>query len=175
MNNCQRQCVYVVIQLVCYIVHLLNLLDIQCLIFNKSPSNNIEREVVRQKLMTQLTRNEKDCRNIIRMSPYAFTLLCQKLRGTGVLKDYKFSTIEEQVAKFLHILGHNFKNRALGFFFQRSGETVSRHFHNVLQAVITLEGEFLHQPSGAEVPSQIFNNSRFYPYFKVRLIYLHKY
>ena len=75
-------------------------MDIQCLIFNKSPSNNIEREVVKQKLMTQLTQNEEDCHNIIRMSPYAFTLLCQKLRGTGVLKDYK---LEEQIAKFLHI------------------------------------------------------------------------
>jgi hypothetical protein len=55
----------------------------------------------------------------------------------------------------------------VSFFFHRSGETVSRHFHNVLRAIISLEDEFLVQPSGRDVPPQILNNSRFYPFFKV--------
>ncbi|KAK2450637.1 hypothetical protein QL285_009750 [Trifolium repens] len=76
------------------------------------------------------------------------------------------STIEEQVAKFLHIIGHNVKNRTVSFVFNRSGETVSLHFHNVLHAILALGEEFLVQPSGANVPPQILNNSRFYPFFK---------
>ncbi|WJX20366.1 hypothetical protein P8452_09929 [Trifolium repens] len=84
------------------------------------------------------------------MGPEAFMLLCHKLRGTGYVKDTIRSTVEEQVAKFLHIIGHNVKNRTVSFFFHRSGETVSRHFHNVLRAIISLEDEFLVQPSGRD-------------------------
>ncbi|KAF2288882.1 hypothetical protein GH714_022551 [Hevea brasiliensis] len=45
-------------------------------------------------------------------------------------------------------------------------ETISRHFHNVLRAVVALEAEFLNQPTGVDVPPQILNNNRIYPYFK---------
>ncbi|XLR56946.1 hypothetical protein S83_007618, partial [Arachis hypogaea] len=33
-------------------------------------------------------------------------------------------------------------------------------------AVISLEEEFLQQPSGTTIPSEILHNNRFYPYFK---------
>ncbi|XP_052113890.1 protein ALP1-like [Arachis duranensis] len=115
--------------------------------------------------MTQLLTSEK-CRDIIRMGPEAFRQLCQKLRGTGRVKDSIRSTVVEQVAKFLHIIGHNVKTRTMSFFFHRSGETISRHFHNVLHAILSLEGEFFKQPSGEDVPYEIRNNSRFYPFFK---------
>ena len=85
----------------------------------------------------------KRCRDIIRMGLEAFIHLCQQLRETGYVKDAFRSTVEEQVAKFLHIIGHNVKNRAVSFLFHRSGETVSRHFHNVLNAILMLEEEFL--------------------------------
>ncbi|XVF53722.1 hypothetical protein PTKIN_Ptkin05aG0121500 [Pterospermum kingtungense] len=149
-------------------VHFLHLLDIEATLVNRLPSNlDSQRDIVRQQFMARLIGNEIACRNILRMSPYAFALLCQKLRGTGILKDYRRATVEEQVVKFLHVLGQNFHTRALGFYFQRSGETVSRHFHNVLRAVISLEGELLKQPTGSEVPLEIQNSQRFYPYFKV--------
>ncbi|XP_068486360.1 protein ALP1-like [Phaseolus vulgaris] len=79
-------------------------------------------------------------RHIIRMGPKAFIKLCERIRETGLVKDAYRSTVEEQVAKFLHIIGHNVKNRSVSFFFHRSGETVSRHFHNVLSAILRLEG-----------------------------------
>lgn len=143
--------------------------------YTHSPLNdgNQEREQRRIDLMKQLVETEK-CREIIRMGPKAFMLLCHKLRGTGIVKDTMRSTVEEQVAKFLHIIGHNVKNRTVSFFFHRSEEIVSRHFHNVLRAIISLENEFLVQPFGTEVPLQILNNSRFYPFFKVPMpsIYL---
>ncbi|XP_039131788.1 uncharacterized protein LOC120268450 [Dioscorea cayenensis subsp. rotundata] len=49
---------------------------------------------------------------------------------------------------------------------RRSGETIFHHYHNVLQAIVELEGKFLKQPDGIQIPSEIFNNTRFYPYFK---------
>jgi hypothetical protein len=102
-----------------------------------------ERERRRIDLMRQLVETEK-CRDIIRMGSEAFMLLCHKLRGTD-----------------------NVKNRIVSFFFHCSGEIVSRHFHNVLRAIISLEDEFLVQPSGRDVPSQILHNNRYYPFFKV--------
>ncbi|KAK2417518.1 hypothetical protein QL285_039808 [Trifolium repens] len=57
------------------------------------------------------------------MSPATFLKLCEKLRSTGIVKDSTKATIEEKVAKFLHIVGHNVKNRTVSFFFHRSGET----------------------------------------------------
>ena len=77
--------------------------------------------------MSYLVHTER-CRDIIRMIPEAFINLCQRIRGTGMVKDAFRSTVEEQVATFLHIIGHNVKNQSVTFFFHRSRETVSRHF-----------------------------------------------
>ncbi|CAL1402175.1 unnamed protein product [Linum trigynum] len=98
----------------------------------------------------------------------AFVLFFEKLRGTGVLQDYKRATVEEQVARFLSILAQTGgKYRTLAFYYHRSIGTISRHFHNVLRAVISLAPEFLKQPNATTpVSSKIANNSRFFPYFK---------
>jgi hypothetical protein len=155
----------------CQVVHALHLNQIlsTCLYSRVTYSPQSERR--RCELMSYLVHTEK-CRDIIRMGPIAFMQLCQKLRGTGIVKDTIRSTVEEQVAKFLHIIGHNVKTRTVSFFFNPSRETVSRHFHNVLHAILALGEEFLVQPSGANVPPQILNNSRFYPYFKVPLYFI---
>jgi len=51
------------------------------------------------------------------------------------------------------------KNRNVSFFFHQSWETVSRHFHNVLNVVFMLEKEFLIEPSGSDMhPCDLINN-----------------
>ncbi|KAG8498679.1 hypothetical protein CXB51_005065 [Gossypium anomalum] len=62
--------------------------------------------------------------------------LCTVARG---LKSSRNMLIDEQVAMFLHIISHHLKNRVIKHHFNRSGETVSRSFHNVLNAVIRLQ------------------------------------
>ncbi|KAF7821310.1 protein ALP1-like [Senna tora] len=54
--------------------------------------------------------------------------------------------LDDQVAIFLHILAHHVKNRVFQFEFQRSGETVSRHFNSVLNAMMLLVDELFKQP-----------------------------
>ena len=130
--------------------------------------SSAERENVRQELLSELRCNRK-YRDIIRMRPSAFAKLCEILWGTGRLKDTRNAFVEEQVVKFLYILAHNGRIRTVSFFFRRSNETISRHFHNVLKAVIYLEDQFLLQPNEAEVPQQIQNSHKFYPYFKVNI------
>ena len=107
------------------------------------------------------------CRDLIQMGPRAFLRLCTILRDQGGLRHTRRATIEEQVAKFLYILGHNVRNRVISFFFRHSGETVSCHFHRVLDTLTELEEIYLKQPDRTQVPSEILNNYRFYLYFKV--------
>ena len=93
-----------------------------------------QKERRRQELMEYLVHTEQS-RCIIRMGPEAFIKLCERIRATGLVKDAYRSTMEEQVANFLHIIGNNVKNRSVSFFFHRYGETVFPHFHNVLTVI----------------------------------------
>ena len=77
------------------------------------------------------------------MGPQDFQGLCDILRRNDDLQDTQCATVEEQVAKFLHTLSHNVKTCTMSFFFCRSGETISHHFHNVLRSIIMLEDQFL--------------------------------
>ncbi|KAK2416900.1 hypothetical protein QL285_039252 [Trifolium repens] len=54
------------------------------------------------------------------MGPKAFLNLCTLLRDHGGLTHTRGASIEEQVEKFLHIVGHNVRNRVKSFFFRRS-------------------------------------------------------
>ncbi|RDX57913.1 hypothetical protein CR513_62810, partial [Mucuna pruriens] len=134
-------------------LHLLNLLTRKihtlCIDFA------VEREQRHWELMTYLR-----CCDIICMSLVAFILLSQKLRNAGIVKDNIQSTMDEQVTKFLHIIGHNVNNRTLSFF---SIDLMRL----VLYAIIALEVEFVIQPSVRVILPQILNNSRFYPFFRV--------
>ncbi|KAJ8765440.1 hypothetical protein K2173_013198 [Erythroxylum novogranatense] len=73
------------------------------------------------------------------MNRQAFFKLCEMLESIGGLKSTKNMLIDEQVGIFLHIIAHHVKNRVIGRNFRRSGETVSRCFHNVLNAVMHLQ------------------------------------
>ena len=107
--------------------------------------------------------------HIVRMNPPAFINLCRMLESEGGLKPTKHASVEEQVAKTLYILSCHAKNREVQFWFRRSGETTSRHFHNVLKAILELEDKFIKQPDGSTIPTGILNNDKYYPYFKVQV------
>lgn len=117
--------------------------------------------------MTEVLEGHDDlCREMFRMDKHVFHKLCNDLRQRGMLRDTAGVMIEEQLGIFLNIIGHNERNRVIQERFQHSGETISRHFNNVLKAIKSLSREFLQQPPLA-TPSEILCSSRFYPYFKV--------
>ncbi|VVB13716.1 unnamed protein product [Arabis nemorensis] len=107
----------------------------------------------------------EDFREQLRMDKHVFHKLSEILRGKGLLRDTPTVLVEEQVAIFLCIIGHNERVRVIHERFQRSCETISRHFSNVLKAVRSLSREFL-QPPPLETPIEIVNSKRLYPYFK---------
>jgi len=160
----QRMCALV---LLCYIAHSSHLIRTMSKYTSSTISNeNSENEHRSVQLMAQLVQTEK-CRRIIRMSPQAFLKLCEKLRSSVGMKDSTRVTVEGLVAEFLYVVGQDAKSRTTPFLFHQSGETFNRRFHYVLEAIILLHREFLLQPSGADVPPQILNDNRFYPYFEV--------
>lgn len=109
--------------------------------------------------------NERFLENF-RMDKQVFYKLCDKLKAKGLLRHTSRIKVEEQLAIFLFIIGHNLRTRAVQELFKYSGETISRHFNNVLSAIISVSLDFF-QPPGSQIPPEIRDDPRFYPYFMV--------
>jgi hypothetical protein len=107
-----------------------------------------------------------NCSNQLRMKRAPFFRVCTLFRERGLLKDSIHTSIEEQVAMFLLVVGHNTRFRALQPVFRRSIEVISRYFKAVLYAVGELRAEMIRPPSN-HIHHKIEENSRFNPYFKV--------
>ncbi|PPD96203.1 hypothetical protein GOBAR_DD06772 [Gossypium barbadense] len=90
--------------------------------------------------------SDETCIEQVRMNRAAFFKLCEMLESIGGLKSTRFMLVDEQVAMFLHIISHHLKNRVIKHHFRRSGETVSRAFHSVLNAVIRLQDVLFKNP-----------------------------
>ncbi|WVZ83599.1 hypothetical protein U9M48_030730, partial [Paspalum notatum var. saurae] len=108
--------------------------------------------------------NAVECVNMLRMRRAPFFSLCNLLRERNLLRDNLHCCVEEQVAMFLHIVGHNQRFRVIHPNWRRSIETVSRHFKEVLYAIGELREDMIRAPS-SETPLKIMNGS-WYPYFK---------
>ncbi|KAL1565826.1 hypothetical protein AAHA92_01507 [Salvia divinorum] len=104
-------------------------------------------------------------REMYRMDKHVFHKLSDIFRQRDMLRDTPGVVIEEQLAIFLNIVGHNERNRVIQERYQHSGETISRHFNNVLKAIKSLSCEFLQPPSLA-TPTEIRKSNRLYPYFE---------
>ena len=74
--------------------------------------------------------------------------------------------VEEQVAMFLHVVGHNQRFRIVHQSFRRSIETVHRHFHQILYAVGELRNEMIKPPSTAIHP-KVLGSHRWNSFLKV--------
>ncbi|WVZ56316.1 hypothetical protein U9M48_006864 [Paspalum notatum var. saurae] len=105
------------------------------------------------------------CVNLLRMKRAPFFQLCDLLRARDLLSDSINASVEEQVAMFLHVVGHNQRFRVIGLTFRRSVETISRYFHQVLYAVGELRNDLIVPPT-TNVHPRILNSRRWYPYFK---------
>nr|KAJ0200377.1 hypothetical protein LSAT_V11C600314020 [Lactuca sativa] len=93
-----------------------------------------ERKQYMQRLVYE---SDETCTQQLRMNRVTFVKLCRMVEIDGKLKASRYLQIDEQVAIFLYVLAHHFR---------RSGETISKHFNNVLNAVIRLEKELFKKP-----------------------------
>ncbi|KAL8487309.1 hypothetical protein ACS0TY_023840 [Phlomoides rotata] len=93
---------------------------------------------------------DEDCINHLRRSRGVFSRLCYLLETSGGLQSTRNCTIAEQVAMFLSILAHHTKNCIVKSNHIRSGQTVSKHFHRVLNSIIMLHSILLSQPKSID-------------------------
>ncbi|XP_024014670.1 uncharacterized protein LOC112088530 [Eutrema salsugineum] len=84
----------------------------------------------------------EQCLENFRMDKPVFYKLCDILQTRGLLRHTNRIKVEEQLAIFLFIIGHNLRTRAVQELFRYSGETISRHFNNVLNAVMAISMDF---------------------------------
>jgi DDE superfamily endonuclease len=110
-------------------------------------------------------RNPRRIQEVLRMKLEVFKFLCSELKAHGGLTPSRYVGVEEQVAMFLHAIAHSCSNREVQERFQHSGETVSRHFHSVLQALNRLVPRYINLPNHNEIPTAISSNPKFYPFF----------
>ncbi|XP_074346284.1 uncharacterized protein LOC141685059 [Apium graveolens] len=155
------------IQLVCLVVVLLVHRKNQRIKYVNLPSRELRlhRQRVREEVMDDLSNRAK-CRDTIRMNKETFLKLCKILISDGGLRPTQQMSVEEQVARFLHIIGGDERNRFIYWVYLRSSSTTSRTFHRVLKAILTIEDRFLQQPNGKIIPQEIRKKRRFFPYFK---------
>jgi hypothetical protein len=117
-------------------------------------------------LNNKILKNDVICVNMFRVTRASFFCFCDLIQEHGLLKNSIHMCVEQQVAMFLHTIGHNVRNRLVGTNFTRSGETISRYFNKVLYAIRELRNDFIRPPS-LSTPAKIPRNLRWDPYFKV--------
>ena len=75
---------------------------------------------------------------------------------------------------FLIIIGHNVGMRVIANHFHHSLGIVDRHFTLTLRAICKLAKDLICHTS-SPLPSHIVNNSKYYPWFQVRLYIYYKF
>ncbi|KAI3708333.1 hypothetical protein L2E82_37500 [Cichorium intybus] len=83
------------------------------------------------------------CHELMRLSREAYILLCNHFRQKNWLQSSRSISVEEKLAIFLTIIGHNERFRMVKRRFQHSTETIYRCFHEVLNAMLNFAKEMI--------------------------------
>ncbi|XBI77622.1 hypothetical protein VPH35_070690 [Triticum aestivum] len=95
--------------------------------------------------------NDVEALWMLRIKIAPFARLVETFRSRGLLQDSINTSVEEQVAMFLHVVGHNQRFSVIHNTFRRSMEIISWYFKQVLYAIGELRGE-IRRPSGQTPP-----------------------
>ncbi|CAI9277715.1 unnamed protein product [Lactuca saligna] len=109
-----------------------------------------------------LNGHPRRCYEMFRLHVPVFRQLCADLATNYGLQQTRNISIEESVGIFLMTLAHGCSNRFVQEFFNHSGETIHRHFHTVLKAVLKLSANIIKPDANYndDVPEYILNNPR---------------
>ncbi|KAL2240875.1 UNVERIFIED_CONTAM: hypothetical protein Sindi_0728700 [Sesamum indicum] len=91
--------------------------------------------------------SDESCLCNLRMDRNAFGRLCYMLQYSGDMTSTKSLSAAEQVAIFLSIVSHHKTNSVVKHDFIRSGRTIQKYFHRVLNSVIKLYNVLLARPT----------------------------
>ncbi|KAL8547768.1 hypothetical protein ACS0TY_007197 [Phlomoides rotata] len=155
-----EQRVVVITQLINICVGIIGMMNIfiSQFFFEDLESADIIHHPIRYSLISRVPKQIKNLRNVVgisdleclnqlRMTRDVFSRLCFVLQNSSGLKASRNTSVGEQVAMFLSILAHHTKNRIVKSKYMRSGRTVSKYFHRVLNAIIKLHKLLLARPN----------------------------
>ncbi|XP_021716490.1 putative nuclease HARBI1 isoform X1 [Chenopodium quinoa] len=105
---------------------------------------------------------------ILRMEPHVFYSLAKLLMDKYGLKSTRTMSAEEALGIFVYLCAQFQSNRNMKNRFKHSGETISRKFNEVLEAMIRFSKDIVRpsDPNFKEVPTKIRNNYKYWPHFK---------
>ncbi|GAV75193.1 DDE_4 domain-containing protein [Cephalotus follicularis] len=86
---------------------------------------------------------DRQCIELMRMSRVAYIHLFTHLRHKLWLHDSRHVSVEEKMAMFLTIIGHNERYVVIKRMFQHSSQTIHKYFHKVLAAMMTFAREMI--------------------------------
>ncbi|GAV63794.1 LOW QUALITY PROTEIN: DDE_4 domain-containing protein, partial [Cephalotus follicularis] len=84
-----------------------------------------------------LRGSDIQCIELMRMSREAYVRLCMHFRHKLWLHDSRYVSVEEKMAMFLTIIGHNERYVVIKRRFQYYSQTIHKYFHEVLAAMMT--------------------------------------
>ena len=115
-----------------------------------------------------LAGNAARMQNNLGMNTHVFLRLLHALEEKAGLRDSRHISKEEKLAILLYALVTNCTNRKLAERFQRSGDTISRVIHSVIDTVLApaFYHAYVKPPDANSVAERIRSDPKFYPYFK---------
>ncbi|KAH6817817.1 hypothetical protein C2S51_001420 [Perilla frutescens var. frutescens] len=134
---------------------------------------NIERSLQRRPITRigyhfvkdMIEGDPQSFRQLYRMYPDAFLKLCSIIRDKTPLQDTRHICVEEMLATFLIIVGHNDRYCNVRQRFSRSHFATSQNFNKVLKALNMIAPNMMVKPS-ISTPAKIQDCTRFMPFFK---------
>ncbi|XP_051229967.1 protein ALP1-like [Lolium perenne] len=103
----------------------------------------LQRDHERINLNYIYNSNNVEAIQMLRMRRDPFFALVKTFKERGLLVDSLHTSVEEQVAMFLHVVGHNLRFRVIHSTFRQSTENISRYFQQVLYAIGELRGDMI--------------------------------
>ena len=129
-----------------------------------------DTETCYEKVQRYLNGHPATIFNKIRMTATAFRMLTNLLKDRQLLKRSYYSCVEEKLMITLEILAQATTNREAQDYWNRSAETVSRWFGEVLYALCMLKDNFIKPPNYDRIPKFIrHNHMKYLPWFVVSL------
>ncbi|GAV65323.1 hypothetical protein CFOL_v3_08838 [Cephalotus follicularis] len=94
-------------------------------------------------ILELLRGSDRQCIELMRMSREAYVRLCRHFRLKLWLHDSRHVSVEEKIAMFLTIIGHNERYVIIKRRFQHSSQTIHKYFHEVLATIMTFAREMI--------------------------------
>ncbi|KAL7617295.1 hypothetical protein Lser_V15G00779 [Lactuca serriola] len=113
-----------------------------------------------------LHRNPLQCVEVLRMSRESFVRLCAHFRVNYALNDSKHVLVEEKMAMFFMMIGHNQRYVIIKRRFQHSKQTVHKFFHEVLDKMLLFAHDIIMPTSFNLNPNIPGHNRRLRRVFK---------